>query len=122
MPKQAAANQPSERAERELVITRLFEAPRELVFEAFTKPERLVKWWGPNGCTVVSCEADPRAGGTWSICMRSKVLPQFVNRHAVNLESSPRLSQQAGSGQPVKPGGGMDYREAARRLSGGHQA
>lgn len=103
MPKQGTANPRLEAADRELVITRIFDAPRELVFEAFTDPARLIKWWGPNGCTVISCEADPRAGGTWSISMRSpRVLPQFVNRHAVNLESSARLSRQDRSGQAVR--------------------
>jgi uncharacterized protein YndB with AHSA1/START domain len=40
--------------DREIVITRTFDAPRELVWEAFTKPEHLVHWWGPNGFTTRS--------------------------------------------------------------------
>ena len=82
-----------EAAERELVITRTFDAPRELVFAAFTDPARLMRWWGPHGCTVISCEADPRPGGTWRIAMRSpKVLPQFVHRHPIDAGTALVLS------------------------------
>ena len=96
MPKEVKLNQGTATADRELVITRIFDAPRELVFEAFTDPEHLMKWWGPHGCTVISCEADPRAGGSWCISMRTpRVLPQFVNRHPVSPKAGPALSQQS---------------------------
>lgn len=88
MPKERP-DQGTEPAGRELVITRMFDAPRELVFEAFINPERLMSWWGPQGCTVISCEADPRAGGTWCISMRSpQLMPQFVNRYPTDLSGS----------------------------------
>ena len=58
-------------APRELVITRVFDAPRALVFEAWTKPEHLVNWFGPNGYTLPVCEMDFRAGGILRICMRA---------------------------------------------------
>jgi uncharacterized protein YndB with AHSA1/START domain len=100
--KEVQSDQGTKPADRELVITRIFDAPRELVFEAFTDPERLMNWWGPQGCTVISCEADPRAGGTWCISMRSpRVLPQFVHRHPINPETSPTLSRQRQSGRDV---------------------
>ena len=57
--------------ERELVITRIFDAPRELVFKAWTEPERAVRWWGPQGFTTAHCEMDTRPGGTYRVCMRS---------------------------------------------------
>jgi uncharacterized protein YndB with AHSA1/START domain len=57
--------------ERELVITRIFDAPRELVFKAWTKPERVKRWWGPNGWTLPVCKIDLRPGGVWRYCMRS---------------------------------------------------
>jgi uncharacterized protein YndB with AHSA1/START domain len=92
----------AEPADRELVITRMFDAPRELVFEAFTDAQHLMKWWGPHGCSVVACEADPREGGAWSISMRSpRVLPQFVQRYPINAESAPGLSQPRRSGSDV---------------------
>ena len=68
----AKASAPIESAEHELVITRLFDAPRELVFECWTRPEHLQHWQGaPRGFTVTSQESDIRPGGFFRICMRS---------------------------------------------------
>ena len=58
-------------AERELVITRVFNAPRRLVFKAWTEPEHLVRWWGPRGFTTISGRMDVRPGGTWFRAMRA---------------------------------------------------
>ena len=54
-------------AERELVVTRTFNGPARLVFEAWTKPELLKRWWAPKsfGLTFISCEVDARTGGTY---------------------------------------------------------
>ena len=54
-------------SERELVITRIFDGPAELVFEAWSKPELLMRWWAPKsfGITFLSCEADVRTGGSY---------------------------------------------------------
>jgi uncharacterized protein YndB with AHSA1/START domain len=60
-----------ERMEREIEITRIFDAPRELVFDAWTDPEHMVQWWGPSVFTNHSCELDVRPGGAWQIVMRS---------------------------------------------------
>ena len=57
--------------ERELVITRIFDAPRSLVFKAWTDPEHLAQWWGPKGFTAPVCEIDARVGGAIRIHMRS---------------------------------------------------
>ena len=53
-----------------LVITRVFDAPRSLVFEAWTRPEHLVHWWGRRGVTLPVCEVDLRPGGAYRFCMR----------------------------------------------------
>ena len=58
-------------AERELVITRVFDAPRGLVFKAWTEPDRAVRWWGPQGFTTAHYEIDFRQGGSYRVCMRS---------------------------------------------------
>ena len=55
----------------ELLISRAFDAPRSLVFEAWTDPARLVRWWGPRGFKTPSCKMDVREGGAFRICMRS---------------------------------------------------
>jgi uncharacterized protein YndB with AHSA1/START domain len=57
-------------SDREIVMTRVFDAPRELVFEAHTSCEHLSKWWGPRRYEVVSCEIDFRPGGRWRIVHR----------------------------------------------------
>jgi len=57
-------------AGRELVFTRAFDAPRELVFEAWTDPKRVAQWWGPHGFTNPVCELDVRPGGAIRIDMR----------------------------------------------------
>jgi uncharacterized protein YndB with AHSA1/START domain len=60
-------------SEQEIRMTRLFDAPRELVFEAMSKPEHVKEWWGRlgEGYSVPVCEIDFRPGGVW----------RFVNRH-----------------------------------------
>ena len=67
----ARTNAATQTEERELVITRVFDAPRRLVFKAWTEPERLVRWWGPQGFTTPFCEMDVRAGGAFRFGMRS---------------------------------------------------
>ncbi len=54
----------------DLVIERIFDAPRELVFKAFTDPKHLAQWWGPRGFTNPRCEVDARPGGEMRIDMR----------------------------------------------------
>jgi uncharacterized protein YndB with AHSA1/START domain len=61
----------SSAAKPELVITRVFDAPRELVWRAWTDPAAAVKWWGPKGFTVPDYKTDSRPGGAWRVCMRS---------------------------------------------------
>src|SRR3984957_622739 len=55
------------KSERELVITRTFNGPARIVFEAWTRPELLKRWWAPKstGMSLVSCEADVRVGGRY---------------------------------------------------------
>jgi uncharacterized protein YndB with AHSA1/START domain len=58
-------------AEPALVITRVFNAPRELVFAAWTQREHLMKWSCPHGFAITHCEGDLRVGGAWKTCMRA---------------------------------------------------
>ena len=52
-------------SDREIVLTRVFDAPRQLVFDAISKPELLKRWFGPHGHSLVVCEVDFRVGGAW---------------------------------------------------------
>jgi uncharacterized protein YndB with AHSA1/START domain len=56
--------------DREIAMTRIFNAPRRLVFEAFTRPELLKRWFGPRGWSLEVCEVDLRVGGTWRYIVR----------------------------------------------------
>jgi len=58
-------------SEWDLVITRVFDAPRELVFKAWTDTKHVAQWWGPKGFTNPVCELDVRAGGAIRIHMRA---------------------------------------------------
>lgn len=55
----------SDTADREIVISRLLDAPRELVWKVWTEPEHVAKWWGPNGFSTTIEEMDVRPGGVW---------------------------------------------------------
>lgn len=55
----------------ELTIIRIFKAPREKVFQAWTDPEWIKQWWGPKGYTAPSARIDARVGGEYLFCMRS---------------------------------------------------
>src|SRR5208283_786150 len=66
----AGSNLAIEPADRILVITRMFDAPRELVWKAWTEPQRMVKWQGPRGFTSTIERSDFRLGGAYRIHMR----------------------------------------------------
>jgi uncharacterized protein YndB with AHSA1/START domain len=57
--------------ESEVRITRVFDAPRERVFAAWTEAPRLAQWFAPGGFSVIACEAGPDAGSAFRICLRS---------------------------------------------------
>lgn len=60
----------AEEARGEVVVTRLLDAPRPLVFEAWARPEHLARWWGPRGFALPACEIDFRPGGAYRMVMR----------------------------------------------------
>lgn len=57
-------------SDTEILITRSFEAPRSLVWDALTNPRHLLRWWGPDWCPLVDCEIDLRPGGNWRYIAR----------------------------------------------------
>jgi uncharacterized protein YndB with AHSA1/START domain len=78
-------NLAEESADREIVITRVFDAPRELVWEAWTKPEHVARWWGPRGFTTTIEEMDVRPGGVWKHVMHGPDGADYPN-HSVFTE------------------------------------
>ena len=74
------ANDPARAtADRELFITRILDAPRSLVWQAWTDPQRLAQWWGPHGMTTPVCEMDLRPGGIFRTVMRDANGVEYPN-------------------------------------------
>ncbi|HEV8458393.1 MAG TPA: SRPBCC family protein [Methylomirabilota bacterium] len=67
-------------ADREIVTTRVLNAPRELVFKAWTDPDQLVHWWGPKGFTNTFHEFDMRPGGIWRFVMHGPDGVDYQNK------------------------------------------
>jgi uncharacterized protein YndB with AHSA1/START domain len=72
-------------ADREITITRVFDAPREMIWDAWTDPEQIVQWWGPRGFTSTIHEMDVRPGGVWKSTMHGPDGTDYLN-HGVFKE------------------------------------
>ena len=102
-------------------IKRAFEAPRRLVYAAWTEPERVMHWWGPNGFTTPVAKMDVRPGGAWHNCMRSPEGRDYwsrgVYREVVPPErivSTDSFSDEAGNiVKPTQYGMSPDWPEQA---------
>jgi len=77
---QQGARSTEDTSDREVIFTRIFDAPRELVWEAFTDPKQVVKWWGPNGFTTTNQEMDVRPGGIWRHTMHGPDGTDYYNK------------------------------------------
>ena len=66
--------------DREIVFTRVFDAPRRMVWEAWTDPKQLVLWWGPKGFTTTIDEMDVRPGGVWKLVMHGPDGTDYPNK------------------------------------------
>jgi len=96
------------KSERELVVTRTFNGPARLVFEAWARPELFQRWWVPkSSCvTMLSCEMDIRTGGTYRIVMSHPSAPQPMAFFGRYLEVTPHsrivwTNDEGGEGGPV---------------------
>jgi len=76
-------------ADREIVISRIFDAPRELVWEAMTDPRHVVHWWGPRGFTSSIETMDVRPGGVWQFVMHGPDGVNYPNRHVFTEVTKP---------------------------------
>ena len=102
----------TEADEGEIVIERVFDAPRELVWQAWTEPEHFKRWYGPEGFTLPTCEIDFRVGGRHLWGMRSpdgqEMWSTGVYREIVQLERfvvTDSFADENGDAVPM-PGGG----------------
>ena len=88
----------SSASDRELLLTREFQAPRELVWEAWTDPKHLVHWWGPPGTTYTIHEMSVKTGGVWRFIMHVPGGHDFPNRIVYKEVIKPEfLSYEHGS-------------------------
>ena len=94
-----------ETAEREIVISRVFNAPRELVFDAWTDTKNIGQWWGPNGFTNTIHEMDVRPGGVWRFVMHGPDGVDYKNKIVyLEIVKPERLVYTHGSGEAGDPG------------------
>lgn len=75
-----------------LEITRVFEAPRELLFKVWSRPEHIVRWWGPEGYHLSHCEMDFRVGGSWRFCMAQPGREHWIHGTYHEIRAPERLS------------------------------
>jgi uncharacterized protein YndB with AHSA1/START domain len=104
----AAENKPSpstSNSGRELVTTRVFDAPRELVFDAWTNPAHVTRWWGPNGFSTTTQQMDVRPGGVWKYTMHGPDGANYPNTTAYKEVVRPeRLVYTQGGAREGGPG------------------
>jgi uncharacterized protein YndB with AHSA1/START domain len=90
-------------AEREIVLTRVFDAPVELVFAAYTDPKHVASWWGPRGYTIKVHEMDVRPGGIWRFLMVGPDGTEWPNRiRYLEVDRPRRLVWEHGSDDEPK--------------------
>jgi uncharacterized protein YndB with AHSA1/START domain len=91
--------------DREIVLTRVIDATREDVFDAWTDPEQLAAWFGPNGLTIETHEIDVREGGVWRFDMVGEGGLRYDNRMTFLRIERPRLIEvDHGSDKDDDPG------------------
>jgi uncharacterized protein YndB with AHSA1/START domain len=96
------------KSERELVVTRTFNGPARIVFEAWTKPELLKRWWVPKstGMTLLSCETNVRVGGTYRLVFGHDAFPKPMEFFGRYIEVTPHsrlvwTNEEGGDGGAV---------------------
>jgi len=92
-------------SDREIVISRIFAAPRELVWEAMTNPQHVVNWWGPRGFSTTIKQMDVRPGGVWEHTMRGPDGTNYPNKSVFKEVVKPeRIVYSHGGGREGGPG------------------
>ncbi|MFI5143108.1 MAG: SRPBCC family protein [Thermoanaerobaculales bacterium] len=90
---------------REIVVSRVFDAPRELVWKAWTEPAHVVSWWGPRGFTTTIEEMDVRPGGVWAQVMHGPDGAHYPNKSVFKEVVRPeRIVFSHGGGRQGGPG------------------
>ena len=91
-------------SDTEIVLTRTFDAPRELVWQAWTDPNHLAHWWGPSGFTLTTRRMEPRPGGQWRFVMHGPDGRDYENLVTyVEVAAPERLVYKHGGDQDIEP-------------------
>lgn len=89
---------------RAIITSRVFDAPRDLVFEAWTDPKHLAQWWGPTGFTTTTSAFEMRPGGVWRFVMHGPDGTDYQNRITFDEVVKPeRLTYRHGGDDDVEP-------------------
>ena len=92
-------------SDREIIISRVFDAPRELVWKAMSDPQHVVNWWGPNGFTSTIEKMEFRPGGVWKHVMRGPDGAEYPNKSVFKEIVPPeRIVYSHGGGKVGEPG------------------
>ena len=67
-------------SDREIAATRIFDAPRDLVWRAWTDPQQIVQWWGPNGFKTTTYQMEVKPGGVWRFVMHGPDGTDYQNQ------------------------------------------
>lgn len=98
------ANVTSTNADRQILITRLLSAPKTLVWDAWTKPEHLVHWYGPDGFSLTSKEMEVTPGGTWHFILHGPNGRNYPNRITfLEVEKPDRLVYKHSGDEDTEP-------------------
>jgi uncharacterized protein YndB with AHSA1/START domain len=90
--------------DREIRGTRVFDAPRELVWKVWTDPEHVVRWWGPDGFTTTTHSMDVKPGGVWRFVMHGPDGRDYQNQITyLEVVKPERLVYKHGGGKDVEP-------------------
>jgi uncharacterized protein YndB with AHSA1/START domain len=93
-----------ERDPRSIIATRMLDAPRELVWTAWTDPKHLAQWWGPDGFSTTTSAFDFRPGGVWRFVMHGPDGRDYQNRITFDEIVKPeRIAYHHGGGEDVEP-------------------
>ncbi|MGD0462501.1 MAG: SRPBCC family protein [Tepidisphaeraceae bacterium] len=107
-------------ADNEIVISRIFDAPRELVWRAMTDPKQVIHWWGPRGFTTTIQEMDVRPGGVWKHIMHGPDGTDYPNSSIFREVVKPeRIVYSHGGGKKGGPGAHFDATWSFDALNGG---
>jgi uncharacterized protein YndB with AHSA1/START domain len=100
----AATSSMAESKDRELVFTRVFDAPRELVWKAWTEPQHVSQWWGPRGFTTTIHDMDLRPGGIWRQTMHGPDGTNYPSKHVfIEVVKHERISYTLTGGKEGDP-------------------